>query len=183
MSSPTEHFRPYLILLARQGLDQRLQAKVDISGVVQQTLLEADKDWQQIERRPTHEQTAWLRKLLANNLRDEARKWHTAARNVDLEQSIHDSELRFQEFLAAKQSSPSCVAARNEDLIRLANSLLSLPDDQRDAIEQHHLRGLPLADVAINLNRSKEAVAALLYRGMQQLRKLLQGRLIEEVNE
>ena len=180
MSSTAEHFRPYLILLARQGLDERLQAKVDISGVVQQTLFEANKDWHQVEQRPTNEQTAWLRKLLANNLRDEARKWHTAARNVDLEQSMHDSDLRFQEFLAAKQSSPSHAAARNEDLLRLAHALLSLPDDQRDAIEQHHLRGLPLAAVAVKLNRSKGAVAALLYRGTQQLRQLLQDKQTEE---
>jgi RNA polymerase sigma-70 factor (ECF subfamily) len=55
----------------------------------------------------------------------------------------------------------------------MADALLQLPDEQRRAIEMHHLQGKPLAEVAQVLQRSKGAVAALLYRGMQQLRASL----------
>jgi hypothetical protein len=36
-----ERFRPYLHVLARTQVDRRLHDRIDLSGVVQQTLLEA----------------------------------------------------------------------------------------------------------------------------------------------
>jgi RNA polymerase sigma-70 factor (ECF subfamily) len=55
----------------------------------------------------------------------------------------------------------------------LAEALLRLPDDQRQAIELHHLQGLPLAETGRCLSRSREAVAGLVYRGLKALRALL----------
>src|SRR5437763_15019661 len=77
-----ESFRAYLHLLARLQLDARLRGKVDLSGVVQQTLLEAHHARDRFRGWGEAQQVAWLRKALAHNLTDEVRKLHTAGRDV-----------------------------------------------------------------------------------------------------
>ncbi len=172
-----ERFREYLALLARLQLAPRLRGKVDLSGVVQQTLWEAHQAMNQIPKQSGHQQMAWLRQILANNLRDEVRKLATAARDVSrersLEAALEDSSARIDAWLAAEQSSPSQRAIRQEQTLGLAEALAKLPADQRQAVELHHLQGYPLAEVARHMNRSKGAVAALLFRGLTKLRQVL----------
>jgi RNA polymerase sigma-70 factor (ECF subfamily) len=120
---------------------------------------------------------AWLKQILTNNLADAVRGLARAKRDVSRERSLDeqlgDSFTRVDGWLAAAQSSPSQQAVRSEELLRLANVLTSLPQAQREAIVLHHLQGLPLAEVAAQLNKSPAAVAGLLHRGLKRLRELL----------
>src|SRR5215472_5507734 len=63
---------------------------------------------------------AWLRRALANNLADEARRLGARVRDVgrerQLSQAVDESSARLEVFLAAEQASPSHQAARQEDL-------------------------------------------------------------------
>ncbi len=86
------------------------------------------------------------------------------------------SSLRIEAWLAAEQSSPSQGVIREEEVSQLAAALARLPDEQRTAVELHHLQGLPLAEVAAQLNRTKGATAALLFRGLKKLRHIFLGR-------
>jgi RNA polymerase sigma-70 factor (ECF subfamily) len=175
-----ERFRDYLGLLARLQLDRKLRGKVDLSGVVQQTLLEAHQALIHVADRGEAVHAAWLRQILANNLRDEIRKFTAAARDLDREQpleaALDRSSYRLGACLAANDSSPSQRVVRQEELLRLAAGLSRLSEDQRQAVELHHLQGLPLADVAEQMNRSKGAVAQLVFRGLNKLRELLAER-------
>lgn len=174
-----ERFRAYLRLLARTQLEPTLQGKVDLSGIVQQTLLEAHQAWEQLRHWSEAQQAAWLRTALVRNLTDEVRKLRTAARDVarerSLEAALEESSARLEAVLASEEDSPSERAIRNERLLHLAAALEQLPDDQRRAVEWHHLQGKPLAEVAKRLRRSKGAVAALLHRALQKLRTLLES--------
>lgn len=170
-----ERFRAYLLLLARLQLDPRLKARVDLSGVVQQTLWEAHA----VAPATDAELPAFLRRLLANNLADEVRRCRAQRRDADREQSLEDavanSSRRLENLLAADQSSPSQRAECNEELVRLAAALEQLPEAQRQAVELHYLHGWPLADIATHLERGKAAVAGLLHRGLERLRTVLQA--------
>ena len=165
----------YLQLLARMQVAPHLKGKVDVSGVVQQTIWEAAKASQPIG--DDRVWMAWLKRLLANNLRDEIRKVSAAKRDVRREKSIDAafdaSSARIESWLAAQQESPSQKVQRIDELNQLAVALTAMPEDQRVAIELYHLQGLPLAEVADHLQRSKPATASLLYRGLKELKTRL----------
>src|SRR5262245_63027456 len=166
---PLERYREYLRMLARLQLDPRLQGKLDPSDVVQQTLLKAHAKREQFRGQTEAEFTAWLRQILANTLAEEARRFGTAARDVDLERSLEAalsvSAARLEACLSASAPSPSEQADHNEQLLRLSAALALLPDDQRRAVELHHLRGLPAPEVARVMQRTPRSVAGLLLRG------------------
>jgi RNA polymerase sigma-70 factor (ECF subfamily) len=176
LGSYLDGFREYLSLLARLQLRPNLAGKIDLSGVVQQTLFEA---YQARSRFPSgaDRQAAWLRRALANNLTDEIRKLGPRAKDrveeQSLEQALEASSARLEVWLASEKSTAGIRAVRKEQLSRLAEALLRLPDDQRRAVELHHLQGLSLAETGQYLDRSREAVAGLVFRGLKALRAFL----------
>ena len=118
-----DEYREYLSLLGRLQLDDKLAGKVDVSGVVQMTLLEAGQaGWDSME---TDQRVTWLRRIFANNLLDEIRRFRTQARDVDRERSIEQSASRVNEWLVGEQSSPSTKAVQSEEALRLAKAVLS----------------------------------------------------------
>ena len=172
-----QKYRPYLRLLARLQLDPRLQAKLDPSDAVQETMLKAYENRGQYRGRTEAELVAWLRKILANQLGESLRRFTADRRDVGREHSVEagleQSSARLESWLADQQSSPQERVARQEQLVRLSEALEQLPEDQRRVVELHHLLGLPVAELARLLGRSNGAIGALLYRGVRQLRTLL----------
>jgi RNA polymerase sigma-70 factor (ECF subfamily) len=172
-----DRYRDYLRLLARMQLDPRLQAKLDASDLVQQTLLQAHAQRAQFRGRSEQEWLGWLRTILANNLAGAARQFATDARDLgrerSLEASLEQSSVRLEQCLAAKQSSPSERAGRGELLVRMAGALAQLPADQQQVVELHHLQGCTIAEVAATMQRTKPAVMGLLFRGLKRLRQIL----------
>src|SRR5438270_6123569 len=85
-----DRYRHYLRLLAEAQVGRHLRAKCDPSDLVQQTLLEAHRDFPGFAGTHEPELLAWLRRILAHNLFNEARRFgaqqRDAAREVSLDQ-------------------------------------------------------------------------------------------------
>jgi RNA polymerase sigma-70 factor (ECF subfamily) len=164
-------------LLARLQFAPHLQAKLDASDVVQQAILHAHERRAQFRGGSEGEWLAWLRAILANALAEAVRRFDAQSREVARERSLEaDLELsssRLEHLLAADQSTPSEQAVHSEELLRLTSALALLPPDQQRVVELHHLKCLPLAEVAALVGRTRPAVVGLLYRGLKQLRELL----------
>ena len=174
-----ERHREYLRLLARLHLPPRLQRKLDPSDVVQQALLQAHQSLDQFRGHSEAELAAWLRRILANTLADALRAFAGAKRDLDMECSLEEavaaSSARLESFLGSGTTSPSDQAIHHEELLCLAEALARLPEDQRAAVELHHLQDWPVAQIAEQMGRPEASVAGLLRRGLKKLRHLLQA--------
>lgn len=177
-------FQPWLHLLARLEFDSRLNAKVDPSDVVQQTLLEAHRALPQFRGTTEAELAAWLRQILAHVMAHEVRRHRgtqkrDARREVSLEQSLAGASQRIGEMLAASITSPSVQADRHEQERRLADALAQLPDNYREVLILRHLENLPHEEIARRLGRSSGATRMLWVRALAKLRELIDGDAAE----
>jgi RNA polymerase sigma-70 factor, ECF subfamily len=171
--SRLDQYCGYVNFLVRQSCPSHLVAKVSHDDLVQDVLLKvwmADPDFSE---RSEGERLCFLRKTCASVLMDAIRRYDRAKRKVALDQSFDDSSARLQEWLAAVQSSPSQRASKHEQLLRLANALAELPENQRKAVELRHLKRQSLAETAATMGVSVQAAAGLLRRGLGTLRERL----------
>ena len=177
-----EHYRTYLGIWARICLRKigYLKAKLDASDIVQETLLQAHIALSEFRGSTEHEFTAWLREILQNKLWDQKKYFERGKRDMKREQTLYEtlreSSARFARCLdkiPADQTSPSQYVARQEKARRLAEALADLPDDQRTALELHHLDEYSLQETAKFMNRTTASVAGLLRRGLETMREAL----------
>jgi RNA polymerase sigma-70 factor (ECF subfamily) len=170
-------YRGYLHVLSRIGLGAGLRRLADASDVVQHTLLRAHERIGQFRGNSEAELLAWLRAILAHHLADLARRagqvqW---ANRRSLEAALEQSSARLASWLADEQPSPSAQVQEREQLLHLAEALARLPEDQRTALELHHVDGYSVPEVGRRMSRSAGSVAGLLHRGLKALRAHLEG--------
>jgi RNA polymerase sigma-70 factor (ECF subfamily) len=175
-----ELYRNYLYLVARTQIDLHLQAQVSPSDLVQETFLEAYRDFGQFDGVTEAQLLAWLRRILLHNLAQLVQRLHAAKRNVrrqvSLELSLRtleDSAARMDRMLLEHGSTPSARAQRREEAALLADQLARLPSPYRDVIILRNLEGLPFNEVAERMGRLPGAVRVLWLRALNRLRQLL----------
>jgi RNA polymerase sigma-70 factor (ECF subfamily) len=182
MVTPTEwHLERYRQLLRLQvrrlQLDPRLQRRFDSSDLVQETLLNAHAQMDRFRGNTEAALVKWLQEVLAHTVADQVRKARAQKRDVALEQSLQaavaESSARLEAFLADGQPSPHEQAERHELLLRIADGLEQLPEDQREVVIRRDLQGASVGEIAAQMSRTRKAVAGLLLRGRRKLRELM----------
>jgi RNA polymerase sigma-70 factor (ECF subfamily) len=172
-----EKFRAYLSFQIRKIIDPRLKNRLDLSGIVNQSLIEAWQTMERIQDWNDQQKRGWLNTILNRNLRDELDKLHAACRDIrrqrSLDEAVANSSARLVHVLVADQSSPSQHLAHHEQELRLAEAMERLPEDQREALILQRWHQWSLAQIAEYLGRSQPAVAGLLHRALKQLKEEL----------
>jgi RNA polymerase sigma-70 factor (ECF subfamily) len=174
-------YRNYLRILARTQLDANLRVRLEASDLVQETLLEAHRDFVQFAGSTERELMAWLRQILVRNLADQIKRLKTAGRDwqrqesleVLLDRSSHELECA----LANGISSPSAQASRREQAVLLADALARLPPDYREVIVLRNLEHRKFDDIAQRMGRSSGAARMLWARALEKLSQMFGGNL------
>jgi len=170
--------RSYLGFAARAQVESWLKAKVDASDVVQQTMLEACRDFGRFEGGSEQQLLAWLRKILLNNVADFVRHYRgTAKRQVGREVPIRAraeaGSLWGAPEPAASGATPSQEFLRRDNELRLVAALEKLPPDYQEVILLRNLQRLPFNEVAEEMGRSRPAVQMLWKRAIDKLRDVM----------
>lgn len=168
--------RNYLCVLAQSHIVGRLKAKADASDLVQQTLLEAYRDFAQFRGGSEQEWLAWLRQILAHNAAQFVRHYRgTDKRQVCLEVALQPGSGNVTPGWQPPDpgESPSQQLLRKERELLIADALVQLPSDYREVIELRNLQRLPFEDVAERMGRSRPAVQMLWMRALQKLHDIL----------
>ena len=141
---------------------------LDASDLVQETFLDACRDFHHFRGTSHREWVAWLRKILFYNLarvvqRQVAAKKRSTRREVSLDQRVSAMErssgtIQIETALVSRSSSPSSHAGRRERAACLADQLARLPTDYREVLVLRNLEGLPFPEVARRMGRSAGAV-------------------------
>jgi RNA polymerase sigma-70 factor (ECF subfamily) len=171
-------YRRYLGLLARVQIGRRLQGKADPSDLVQETFLKAHRNFAQFRGSHEGELVAWLRQILATTLANLVRHFlGRQRRDARLEQELaadlDQSSRILDRGLVAREGSPSDLAARREQAVRLADALEMLPANYREVLVLRHLDGLTFPEAARQMGRSLGSVEKLWIRALAQLRRAL----------
>lgn len=145
---------------------RRLVTTADAEDVVAETFQVAI---QNLHRKRNSDTKLWLFGIARRKVADTLRK-----RKRRREDSL-------QPWLATSES-PQNNLERAESVASIRRIVLSLPDDQREALLLQHLEGLSIAEIGIVMGRSAAAINSLLQRARKRAFQEGKDYFLEEIS-
>ncbi len=168
-------YRNYLLLIANEGLDNEIQAKLGASDIVQQSMLYAQTKIGQFRGESETEFKAWIRKIVNNEVIDNFRKFHTTRRRrANRETSLDDSQ-QFTAEPTDELRTPSTEALVREQTELVRSAMKQLPEKYRHVIELRNLEALPFDVIGQQMECSADAARKLWFRAIVKLQEAFHG--------
>lgn len=141
-------------------------AHVNPSDLAQNVLLRVDRSLGDYRGSSEPEFHAWIKAILRNQAIDTLRGANPEV-PFDSDNAAHNGH-------PVDRSTPSENLMRAERAQQVAAALEQLPEDQRNAVRLRHFDRLGLEEIGRRLgNRSADAAAQLIHRGMARLHEIL----------
>ena len=169
-------YRSFLLAAATEELDTELKAKAGPSDLVQETFIDAQRNFASFESDNEVAFRTWLHTILMNNMADLRRRYFKAAkRQVHRERPLgtSDSKRLSIELAALDGNSPSRAAISSEETQRLNQALERLSPAYRQVILMRGRQRHTFAEIAEQIGRSSDAVRMLWQRAIARLQREL----------
>jgi RNA polymerase sigma-70 factor (ECF subfamily) len=176
MGQLLEAYRPFLLAVAAAELDGELTAKAGPSDVVQETCIEAHRDFAMFQSDKLHDLKAWLHAILMNNLADLRKRFlRVNKRLVRRERPLPDGgSQRFFKASHSPPESPSNAALTKEERDSIEAAMNRLSAAHREVIIMRCREGRSFQEIADAIGRSSDAARMLWNRAVLQLKKILE---------
>ncbi|MBL8753211.1 MAG: sigma-70 family RNA polymerase sigma factor [Planctomycetes bacterium] len=171
-----ERHLPSVRAFVRCHMGPQLRARESASDLVQSVCRELLQHQDAFRHPDDNGFQAWLfttaRRKIANRARDLMQQKRDVRREVG---DLTESAIGSLGVAYARVSTPSGKALLAEEVERLEAAIEQLPEEQREVLTLAHLAGLSRAEIGAQMERSEEAVRALLHRAKARLLILLDG--------
>jgi RNA polymerase sigma-70 factor, ECF subfamily len=166
-----ESCRRVLLRRARRQIPSNIHAKGAPSDVVQDTFLEAQRDFQQFAGSSRQQFVAWLSRILDHNRANLVDAYRNRKREVAREVPLDDVLLirSVQEKLLAPTADPPGVAIEHEEIGILDSALDQLPEQSRMALRLRYIEQMSFEEMGRRLGCSAEAARKVLSRTVKHL--------------
>jgi RNA polymerase sigma-70 factor, ECF subfamily len=165
--------------MVRMRLDRRILQRVDVSDVVQDVLVEANRRLQDYLQNPGMSFHLWIRQITRDRIIDAHRRHRASAkRSVDREQALApQGEDQSSVILAARLCdpglTPAAAATRREMARQVERAMTQLGEPDYEIIVMRHYEQLSNQEVAHALELTEAAASMRYLRAIRRLRSLL----------
>lgn len=172
-----QQLRAYLLIFTDQRLDEGLKGKLDASDVVQQSLLEAHRDFGEFRGESESELKSWISRLVVHNLSDAGRRFRQSQQRDVAKEVTLSAEA--EQTAAKKESSASSIVRRREIDDELLRAVAELPERSQQIVELRHRLGLSHAEIGRELGMTEAATRKLWSRIVEELQERLASGNVE----
>lgn len=179
-------YRNYMRMVVRTGLGPKLRERVELSDVVQETLVEVIRQFPQFTGQNEAALVGWLRRLVGQKLADLGRYHSRAKRSAggpdvpldaawDLPGGEGSHGGKLLDMLALSQTSPSEAASHRELTVLLADALAALPEAEAEVLWLYHAENLSFEGIGDRMGVSRKSIRGIWARGLKSLKRTLDG--------
>ena len=175
-----ERHRDSLRRIVQLRLDQKIQRRIDVSDVVQDVLIEANRrlaDYVASPQMPFH---LWLRQIAQDRIIDAHRRHRVSAkRSVDKERPLavpaadDHSTIQLAAQLCDRQLTPAAAATQAELAKAVEAAIARLPDQDCEIIIMRHYEQLSNQEIAQALSLTEPAASMRYLRAIRRLKELM----------